>query len=121
MRIAEAQKRFEHVYSKEYPVRLTSFGFDNIATLGSGKITFTGGISVICGANGVGKSTILRAIYCGLTKAKYSDPRFGQPKLSSIIHKVGKENKIELDYSLSDDTSFETDLEIEFIDPSKSA
>lgn len=121
MRIAEAQRKFKHVYSKEYPARLTSFGFENITTLRSGTITFTGGISVICGANGVGKSTILRAIYCGLTKDKYSDPRFGQPKLSSTIYIAGKETKIELDYSQVDDTPLETYLEIEFIDPSKSA
>ncbi len=121
MRIVEAQRNFRHVYQKKYPTRLTAFGFENIATLGSGMMAFTGGVSVICGANGVGKSTLLRAIYCGLTHSEYSDPRFGQPKLTSTIYLVDKENKFEVDYSKIDGASFLSGLEIEFIDPSKSA
>ena len=121
MRHIETKRRFERIYQKVYPLRLSNFRYENIVSLGKNSLSFTGGISVICGANGVGKSTILRAIYCGLTRTTNPEPRFGQPRLISTVQIENREIIFDIDYSQNLETTIPDELQVEIIDPSKSA
>ena len=60
------QARFDdhwrHVFSRKYSTRLTEVRFNNLFCLADGAVTFSCGITVIVGANGVGKSTLITAI-----------------------------------------------------------
>lgn len=51
--------------ARERPLKLRSLEFSEVIGLGDGNIPLHQSLTVICGANGVGKSTILKV--CGLT------------------------------------------------------
>ncbi len=74
MRDAEIRKHWREVYQGEYPNRLSSISLSAVSPLGSTTVCFSGGITAICGANGVGKSTILFAIRAMLAQEQ-PDPR----------------------------------------------
>lgn len=67
MREAKASDHRRHAYARPYPLKLREFQYENVPVLGQGVLHFQGGPSLICGANGVGKSSILQAIYGTLT------------------------------------------------------
>jgi hypothetical protein len=48
---------------KDWPIRFPRFSFKDIPSLGEGELAFTSPLTVISGANGVGKTTLLRAIW----------------------------------------------------------
>jgi predicted ATPase len=64
MRTAKANDHRRHVYENEnkYGKRITSLQFSGLQGIGRGEINFSGGVTALCGANGVGKSTLLHAI-----------------------------------------------------------
>lgn len=67
MRHARANDHWRRLCDPERnrPLRLRSLNFRNVVGLGNGNIALHQSLTVICGANGVGKSTILKV--CGLT------------------------------------------------------
>ncbi len=75
MRRARAQDYWRHVYAMPYHRRIQSFSYSNINGLGNGEINFRGGISAVCGGNGVGKSTIMDAMACTIIGAQYGANR----------------------------------------------
>lgn len=52
--------------SGEWTTRITQIAFSDVRGLGSGEVNFTVPVSVICGPNGVGKSTLLKLIWAAL-------------------------------------------------------
>lgn len=62
MRAATASDWWRRVYSRPYRCALKRLQFTDVVGLGSGEIAFDGGITALCGGNGVGKSTMLDAI-----------------------------------------------------------
>ena len=62
MRNAKAGDFWRAVYKGKYSIKLAKFSYNNLVGLGDGSIEFSGGITIICGGNGVGKSTLLNAI-----------------------------------------------------------
>lgn len=62
MRVPTAGDHWKDVYEKKYGYKINSLVFENLRGLGSGSINFSGGITAICGANGVGKTTLLKAV-----------------------------------------------------------
>jgi predicted ATPase len=62
MRQARFEDHWRHVNTRPYNRYIQAFNYSNINGLGNGEIKFRGGISAICGGNGVGKSTLLEAI-----------------------------------------------------------
>lgn len=62
MRQARAGDRWRGVSKKPFTNALRSFEFENVTGLGKGQIAFGGSVTVICGGNGVGKSTLLNTI-----------------------------------------------------------
>lgn len=77
VRDAAIRDNWRRVYESDYPRRLLSIKLSDIAPLGNTEITFAGGITAICGANGVGKSTLLRIIAAAVAQMppNVSDPR----------------------------------------------
>lgn len=74
MRTAKAQDWRRRIYEKPYSLRLNSFVFRRVFGIGSGEIPFRGGVTAICGANGVGKTTLLQALLGALDIATTDNP-----------------------------------------------
>jgi hypothetical protein len=62
MRNARREDYWRRVYARHYPASLASLSFKNVLGLGEGEVQFNGAITVFCGANGVGKSTLMDVV-----------------------------------------------------------
>lgn len=62
MRSAKISDHWGKVYKRPYSFTIDRLDYKNLCGLGSGDIQFNGGITAICGANGVGKTTLLKAL-----------------------------------------------------------
>lgn len=62
MRRAKADDYWRNLYEKDYDSTLDDFDFENVLGIGTGKLTLRGGITALCGGNGVGKTTLLQAV-----------------------------------------------------------
>ncbi|MFD3273804.1 ATP-dependent endonuclease [Paenibacillus dendritiformis] len=87
MRLARSGDHWRKVYKRQYNTSLDEIQFTNVRGLGNGIIEFEGGITAICGANGVGKTTVLNAIFCILCP-------FGKEKLMNPIMRLSGANLV---------------------------
>lgn len=62
MRTAKVEDHWRNIYKKPFKFSISKITYSNLKGLGDGDVSFNGGITAICGANGVGKSTLLNAI-----------------------------------------------------------
>lgn len=62
MRTARVDDHWRHLYEKKSGYRIDHVNFKSLNGLGTGEIAFSGGITALCGGNGVGKTTLLTAI-----------------------------------------------------------
>jgi predicted ATPase len=62
MRRARVNDHWKRVYRRNYRNDIKQLNFRNVMGLGDGTVSFYGGITAICGENGVGKSTLLNAL-----------------------------------------------------------
>lgn len=62
IRQARAVDHWRRTFLREYPIKYEEVEYENLFCLGSGHISFCGGITAIVGGNGVGKSTLAAAI-----------------------------------------------------------
>lgn len=64
MRLAKAGDHWRNLYqkTKSFQIKVNKLQYNNLLGIGSGIIEFNGGITAICGANGVGKTTLLKAV-----------------------------------------------------------
>lgn len=62
MRAIRGSDWLSRVVQKTYESRLLSLDFSGVTGLGTGRLSFSPGITAITGANGIGKSTLLEAI-----------------------------------------------------------
>src|SRR5882757_2243286 len=62
IRAARAGDHWRRVFARNYSTRYERLGFQRLFCLGEGTIEFRGGITVIVGSNGVGKSTLVAAL-----------------------------------------------------------
>lgn len=85
MRQAKVNDHWRHIYTKTYTRFIRSFNFSNIAGVGSGEITFRGGINAICGGNGAGKSTLLDAIACATISPEYAKNYINHQRFTGTI------------------------------------
>jgi ABC-type cobalamin/Fe3+-siderophores transport system ATPase subunit len=85
MKLAQVQdhKRRLEATAKEWPFRLERFDFENIPSVGSGELPFPSPIVVVAGPNGVGKTTLLRAIWATADPKMAHDDASTALKLSS--------------------------------------
>lgn len=88
MRTAKVLDYWRGVYRTTYPVRVDQLAFSDVVGIGSGAVTFAGGITAICGGNGVGKSTLLFSLFRSLIrleKAGEVGTRFLKAKLTASL------------------------------------
>lgn len=85
MKQAQVQdyKRRLDASAREWPVRLERFEFENIPGVGTGELPFPSPIVVVAGPNGVGKTTLLRALWAAADPTQAYDEPSTALKLSS--------------------------------------
>jgi ABC-type cobalamin/Fe3+-siderophores transport system ATPase subunit len=85
MKLAQVQdyKRRLDASAHEWPVRFERFEFENIPGVGTGELPFPSPIVVVAGPNGVGKTTLLRAVWAAADPALAHDDLSTALKLSS--------------------------------------
>ncbi|TGN41660.1 AAA family ATPase [Marinobacter confluentis] len=67
MRSKKADDYWRKISEDSAPLRLNRVDFDNLAGVGKGTFSFSSTINVVCGKNGLGKSTLLKSIYLTLS------------------------------------------------------
>lgn len=78
---------------REYPTRVEAIVFRNLRGAGTASVPFVGGITAFCGTNGVGKSTILRALQEALWGDECTDVDDGQA-LSRVAVRLAIGNRV---------------------------
>lgn len=79
MRSARAQDWRRRISEKIYALRLDLLVFKRVIGIGSGEVPFKGAITALCGGNGVGKTTLLRAVLGAL------DPSNANPLIRRML------------------------------------
>lgn len=87
MRAAKAQDYWRAVYRASYPCRLEQVAFSQISGIADGHIKMAGAITALCGANGVGKSTLLSAVGASLAAdlTEYQKGRLQSAMLQATV------------------------------------
>jgi predicted ATPase len=125
MKRAKVNDYWRHVYSNTYPKRLASFAFKDVRGFTDGSIDFKGGITAICGKNGVGKSTLLQCIHMLLTPDKIKISNNLSQRLrdsgtfKSDVHLIDKSVSISFTVGEQLDTSLLGSTNVHMVDPSK--
>lgn len=85
MRHARAQDFYRRIRDKpdHWPVRDDRISFKGVPSLGEGEIPLTSVLTVLCGPNGVGKTSLLRAIWAALDPAAAARKAITARKLSA--------------------------------------
>ncbi|MBB4376484.1 ATP-dependent endonuclease [Bradyrhizobium sp. SBR1B] len=91
MRHARAQDFYRRIREKpeHWPVRVDRISFKGVPSLGEGDIPLTSVLTVLCGPNGVGKTSLLRAIWATLDPAAAARKVITARKLSAGTASVG--------------------------------
>ncbi|PYY27074.1 ATP-dependent nuclease [Paenibacillus illinoisensis] len=126
MRSARTNDHWRRVYAREYIVNISNLKFNNIAGVGEGTIDFNGGITALCGANGVGKSTLLNAVLSVLKPKEFQNSVSYTRLLGSVLDAQITTSKGAINQSLCfrdgiiDASVIEEDIGVEviMIDPS---
>lgn len=97
MRFAKALDVWRGLYRKQFQSKILGLEFSNVLGLGSGRLSFSGGITVICGANGVGKTTLLNALLLSIKNIPEPLPysiknRFSNSSLVVSVSENGNAN-----------------------------
>ncbi|MFD2718217.1 AAA family ATPase [Hymenobacter monticola] len=120
MRLAKTGDTWRNLYKRNFKNRITSLEFDGITGIGKGKVSFSGGITVICGANGVGKTTLLNALLLSIKSIVSPVPHNIKSRFNSSVLLVSAiENGEERTYlKSSSDEEVGLSVEIGYIDSS---
>jgi len=80
-----------------WPLKIQRIAFSAIHTLGEGEIPILSPLTVLCGPNGVGKTTLLKMIWSTLDPAKAQQPKLGPIEAGrATVSLVDGSNNIEL-------------------------
>jgi len=93
MRIAKGNDIWRALYSRnDFPIRKLQISYADVTALGGNATTFNGPLTLICGENGVGKTTLLRLLHRALseTRADWNDlrPEFPPASVSGTVHSI---------------------------------
>ena len=69
MKEARASDFWRKAYVRPFGVSVSKISYETVPGLGTGGVNFRGGITVVCGANGTGKSTLLHAVNAVLSQS----------------------------------------------------
>jgi predicted ATPase len=89
MKTARAKDHWRRVYNNIYNSSFDTLEFVHLLGIGDGIIKFDGGISAICGSNGVGKSTLLDAIQCAMKVDKIEGSLASKRRLRGSTLRAG--------------------------------
>ena len=91
VRAARVVDHRRHLRDKRdrWKFRLERFAFEGIPSLGREELSFSSPLTVICGPNGVGKTTLLRAIRATVDPAGVQDDPISAHKLPSGTATLG--------------------------------
>ncbi|WP_019418980.1 ATP-dependent nuclease [Paenibacillus sp. OSY-SE] len=81
MRTARVGDYWRNLYEKPFKFKVSRIVYGNLKGIGAGDVEFSGGITAICGGNGVGKSTLLNAISSVLSSERLSSNKSISVKL----------------------------------------
>ena len=81
MRTAKVRDQWRKLYEKTFKFKVSKITYKNLKGLGSGDVEFRGGITAICGSNGVGKSTLLNAISSVVSSERLTSVKLTNLKL----------------------------------------
>lgn len=127
MRLARAQdfRRRLHEKANSWPIKIKRVSFSSVPSLGEGDIPLLSPLSVLCGPNGVGKTTLLRLLWSVLDPdaAKRKPSGFARLKSgTATVEVAGPDNSFEfgLDFGSREASAISLrdglELEIAFID-----
>ena len=86
MRTARRRDYWRRVYGRTYEIRVERAEYESVLGVGSGSVSFTGPISVICGANGVGSRRFSTPWWLVWTRPKTtSAPTFRRRMTDSVV------------------------------------
>lgn len=104
------------------PLYIKKFIFEDVKNIKSGEIEFSQGINAICGANGVGKSTLLQGIYLLLNSetGDSDSSMFTDSKLTVQIFNKGNVEEYKADNNTSTFVNPDDDLSIAYLSSSNS-
>jgi predicted ATPase len=85
MRRAKVEDYWRHAYKRPYQTRIGQVQFQDVIGIGTGEISFTGGITAICGGNGVGKTTLLDVIQSSITDMEQELSPSSKRRLTTAI------------------------------------
>ncbi len=108
MRTARASDYWRQACRQNYNNYVDIIEYSNLQGLGAGKVHFGRGISAICGANGVGKTTLLNAVLGvidpeALKRNKGASMRLVGANIKAIINQAGVQTSNSVNISDSDD------------------
>jgi energy-coupling factor transporter ATP-binding protein EcfA2 len=98
VRSAEARKAWRHALEKERPFRLGRIVSRGKAPIPDFNVPLPNGLTVVCGLNGVGKTTLLRLIFGTLAGAE-EEPGLREPLLDEgefVVSIIERENEEEV-------------------------
>ncbi|MCK1339727.1 AAA family ATPase [Bradyrhizobium sp. 38] len=127
VRLARAQdfRRRLHEKASSWPIRIKRVSFSSVPSLGEGDIPLLSPLSVLCGPNGVGKTTLLRLLWSVLDPDAAKKKPLGFARLKSgtaTVEVAGPDNSFEfgLDFGSQEASASssrdELELEIAYID-----
>lgn len=117
MRSKKAEDYWRQIGKDNAPLRINEIAFEGLKGIGKGKFSFSSSINVICGKNGLGKSTLLKSVYLTLS----GNPRSLYPETVSRLEgsnfqvKFVRDGRVsEIHYPSSVNTA-----EVIYLDPSE--
>lgn len=125
MREAQVKKIWHAVYSRTYPLVIARISLTNLPPLGTQSFTLSGGITAICGANGVGKTTILQAVNDAILNITWgtADPVHGhRANSASELHaNIDETEHVITSPRGSDLSALGPTIDVAFINPADAA
>lgn len=124
MRRAKVKDYWRAVDKAANPVRIVAFSYTDVPGIGTGEINFDSQLNLLCGPNGVGKTTLLRGLWSLLApKEASASPstisRLNQGSISFRIRIDGVETeRVQALADLSQATEADGDYEVFHVDTS---
>lgn len=99
MREAKAGDWWKALYAGTSNTAVTEIAFENLPGVGAGRLNLTGPLTAICGANGSGKTRLVRAIACLLSsspllRSEANLRRLAEAHLRLTVRQDGLDHKV---------------------------
>lgn len=82
MKEAKAKEYWKAIHRRPYKTRIEHLDFQDVPNLGNNGVSFSAGLTAICGGNGAGKTTLLEAIFTALAGERNNQSTSAAKKFS---------------------------------------